>query len=97
MNLPMRESYIEKKVTEHAYRHGWLSIKLNGQHDRGKPDRVYLRDGEAVFVEFKAKGKKPTNLQKKYHERLNSFGFCVHVIDDFYEGCRIVEEGFCRA
>jgi len=47
-------------------------------------------EGRAVFIEFKAPGKKPTPLQAAWHSRLRGLGFEVHVIDtvsDFERIC----------
>jgi hypothetical protein len=82
----MRESAIEKAVTAHAKKLGWMSLKLSGAHDRGKPDRMYLRRGVAVFVEFKAPGKKPTALQMKWLHELRAEGFVTTWVDNFEDG-----------
>jgi hypothetical protein len=78
----MRESTIEKAVTAHAKKLGWMSLKLSGAHDRGKPDRMYLRRGVAVFVEFKAPGKLPTALQMKWLKDLYTEGFTTTWCDN---------------
>lgn len=78
----MRESLIEKKAVAQAKDKGWLSIKLSGAGDKGKPDRVFLKDGRAVFIEFKQKGKRPTKLQELWLERLREKGFTACVVDD---------------
>jgi hypothetical protein len=82
----MRESAIEKAVTAHAKKLGWLSLKLSGANDRGKPDRMYLRRGVAVFVEFKAPGAKPTALQMKWLSTLADQGFMVAWVDSIEDG-----------
>lgn len=87
----MRESVIEKKVTEFAKARGWMSIKLNGQHNRGKPDRMYLKEGNLIFIEFKASGQRPTKLQAKSLSELEAQGFSTHVIDSVEKG----KEVFC--
>lgn len=78
----MRESAIEKAVVASAKAAGWIALKLNGPGDKGKPDRLFLKDGRAVFVEFKAPGKRPTALQAQYMERLQAAGFPAVVVDD---------------
>lgn len=84
----MTESIIERNVTLHAKRRGWISVKLSGVHDRGKPDRMYLRRGFAVFIEFKAPGKLPTALQQKWIKDLREAGFKATWIDNFEDGKR---------
>tara|TARA_R100001198_G_scaffold92882_2_gene72774 strand:+ start:6766 stop:7029 length:264 start_codon:yes stop_codon:yes gene_type:complete len=82
----MRESTIEKKVTDYAKLKGWLSYKWVSTSNRGVPDRIYFKDGICVIVEFKATGKKPTRYQLAIHERLKSVGIHVFVIDDIEKG-----------
>jgi len=82
----MRESAIEKAVTAHAKKLGWMSLKLSGTHDRGKPDRMYLRRGVTVFVEYKAPEKLPTALQNKWIKDLREAGFKATWIDNFEDG-----------
>lgn len=78
----MRESYVEDRVCRYARARGWVSIKLAGPGDRGKPDRLFLSKGERVkFIEFKAPGKKPTVLQQRFLDQLFNLGFEVHIID----------------
>lgn len=90
----MRESTIEKEVCAYAKTQGWLVFKLNGAGDRGKPDRLFLKGGRAVFAEFKAPGKRPTALQAHYLERLRAAGFAAVVIDDVGAGYDLINRGF---
>lgn len=78
------ESSIERAVCERAFKRlGLVSIKLNGPGWRGWPDRLFvLENGRTMFIEFKAKGKKPTELQKVRHQLLRNFGHQVEVCDD---------------
>lgn len=82
----MRESHIEKKVTEHAKANGWLSFKWVSPAQRGVPDRLYFKSGKVVIVEFKAPKKKATPFQEAIHRKLLAVGFIVHVIDDIEKG-----------
>lgn len=82
----MLEKKIEKKVTEHANEKGWASFKFASPSRSGVPDRIYLRNGETIFVEFKAPGKRPRVLQQAVIELMISKGAKVHVIDDIEKG-----------
>lgn len=82
----MRESYIEKKVTEAAKANGWLSYKWVSPSQRGVPDRLYFKGGKLMIVEFKAPKKKPTPYQQAIHRRLAAVGWEVHIIDNIEEG-----------
>ena len=62
---------------------GGLCEKFTSPGRRAVPDRiVMLPGGRIVFVECKAPGKKPTELQSRDHERRRALGFEVVVIDD---------------
>lgn len=84
--LKMLERDIEKKVNKYAASLGWLVYKFVSPNRRGVPDRMYLRHGVAMFVEFKQTGKKPTALQAKEMRKLREHGFRVVVIDDVEQG-----------
>jgi hypothetical protein len=75
----MRESTIEDYLCERVKELGGRAKKMKGKND---PDRlVLLPHGEAVFVELKAPGERPTNAQAREHNRLVALGFKVYVID----------------
>ena len=57
------EKKLEKRCTDVAKAHGWWSRKFSSPSNRGVPDRVFLKDGRVVWVEFKAPGNRPTKLQ----------------------------------
>jgi len=82
----MRESTIEKAVCAYAKLKGCLVIKLAGQNQRGQPDRLFIRAGRCLFVEFKAPGKHPTALQLKWLANLNDQGMAVAWCDDIDRG-----------
>ena len=82
----MRESTIERKVSEYARSQGWLTYKFTSPSNRGVPDRIYLKEGDCFFIEFKAPNKQPTKLQKKVIKRIESQDFYVYVIDSVENG-----------
>ena len=83
----MLERDIEHKVTEIAKKHGWLSFKFVSPAQRGVPDRIFMKDGRIVFIEFKAPGKKLTDIQYYIIRRMVDFGCEVHVCDSVESGC----------
>ena len=85
----MRESKIEKKVTEFAQSLGWLAYKWKSVNQRGVPDKIYFKNGRVIIIEFKATDKEPSKKQIKVHKRLRKEGFEVYVVDDIEEGKRI--------
>jgi hypothetical protein len=76
------ESYIERKVCEWAKSVGILPIKFTPMGETGWPDRVFLYCGQAVFIEFKAPGRKARPLQLARIKQLQSYGFTVGVYDN---------------
>lgn len=77
------EKHVEIAARSVAKNRGWLFWKLTVMGFPGLPDRVILAPrGRVAFVEFKAPGKKPTELQAAWHRRLQSLGFKVYVIDN---------------
>lgn len=82
----MRESAIETKVCAYAKLKGWIVGPKAGAHSRGWPDRMFLKKGKTVFIEFKAPGEKPSPLQAHRIEKLTDAGFKAFVIDNVEEG-----------
>lgn len=82
----MRERVIEQKVCAAATANGWLAFKWQSPQNRGVPDRIFIREGRFIAVEFKAPGKRPSKLQQHVHEHLRKEGVEVHVIDSIEDG-----------
>lgn len=87
----MRESTIEKAVCAYAKLKGCLIIKLAGQNQRGQPDRLFIRAGRCLFVEFKAPGKYPTALQIKWLEQLRDHGMTSRWCDNIEQGKQLID------
>lgn len=78
----MRERNIETYLRDQVRKAGGAAMKWISPGNNGVPDRiVFLPGGRVVFVELKAPGRKPTQLQKVQHERLRALGQLVAVID----------------
>ena len=87
----MRESVIEKKVSDYATSKGWLVYKFSSPNTRAAPDKIFMRDGVVFFIEFKAPGKLPTKLQYANHKRITAHGVSVFVIDNIEKGIALVD------
>ena len=87
----MRESTIERAVCAYAKTKGCLTLKLSGQNQKGQPDRMFLRDGRVMFIEFKAPGKRPSALQSRWLERLTEHTFHAACCDDIEAGKRLID------
>jgi hypothetical protein len=82
----MKEQLIEIVVCKFAKDHGILATKLSGPNEKGRPDRMFLHQGKAAFIEFKAPGKKPTALQMKWLLDLKYRGFAATWVDNVADG-----------
>lgn len=87
----MREAIIEAAVCAYAKSKGCLTFKLSSQNQKGQPDRMILKDGRVLFVEFKATGKKLTALQTRWIERLHYHGYSTACCDDINAGKRLID------
>lgn len=78
----MRERDIEAYLRDRVKRAGGIAYKFESPGNAGVPDRLILMPGGRVsFVELKAPGRKPTQLQQMQQTRIRSLGFSVDVID----------------
>lgn len=87
------EKTIENAVCRYAAKYGIVAEKFTSPGKRSVPDRLMLVPGGKVFfIEFKAPGKKPTELQLSDHKKRRAMGFTVLVIDDVKKGKRMIDE-----
>ena len=78
----MLERDVEKALCKRVKELGGLCQKFVSPGRIGVPDRlVTLPGGVIIFVELKAKGKKPTPMQQKDHKIRRALGCDVRVID----------------
>ncbi|WP_406712189.1 VRR-NUC domain-containing protein [Trueperella pyogenes] len=77
----MRETTIEKALTQAVHMAGGLCLKFVSPGWAGAPDRLCLLAGTAVFVEVKAPGKHPRPIQTHRHHQLATQGFHTITID----------------
>jgi hypothetical protein len=78
--LPViRESAVERRAVIAAREQGWLSYKFASPACRGVPDRIFIRDGTVLFVEFKSLGGRLSPSQKVEIARIAQHGGMVHV------------------
>lgn len=79
----MLERDIERALVARVRSLGGIADKFVSPGKRSVPDRlVTLPGGRIVFVELKAPGKKPTELQMRDHEKRRALGCDVWVIDN---------------
>lgn len=89
----MLEKQIEKKVCDYAKSKHCLVYKFTSPARASVPDRLFISmTGRVWFIEFKAKGKKPTPGQAREIARLQAYGVRVFVVDDVEQGKQIIDE-----
>lgn len=74
-------SGIENTCKRWARDRGFYVRKFASPGNRSVPDDIFAKDGTVVFVEFKAPGKTPTELQEEEHKALRDAGLDVMVFD----------------
>lgn len=86
------ESKIERKTCIYAESLGIMNMKLGSPTDRGKPDRVFIfKNGQHLYIEFKAPKKKPSLQQVRFMEKLTNQGCIVAWVDDFQAAADIID------
>lgn len=79
----MGEKDTEQYLRERVKMFGGIAYKFVSPGNVGVPDRLVLfPEGRIAFVELKAPGKKPTQLQLLQQKRIKDLGFEVLVIDN---------------
>ena len=68
------EKKLEKRCTDIAKANDFYTRKWASPSSRGVPDRIFIKDGRVYFVEFKAPGNIPTNLQVHEIVLINQHG-----------------------
>ena len=85
---------VQNPVVRHARATGWLAWKMRIEGRNGCPDFLMMKNGAAIWMEFKS----PTgSLSPQQHLRikdLRDHGFEVHVVDDPEVGKRLLDEAF---
>lgn len=87
------ERTIEQELVSRVKVMGGIAPKFTSPGFAGMPDRlVLLPHGRMGFVELKAPGRKPRQLQLVRHRLLQRLGFKVYVIDEINQIDGVLEE-----
>ena len=88
----MLEKVIEAALVKRVKALGGMAEKFTSPNKRSVPDRIVtLPGGVIIFVELKAPGKLPKELQQRDHDIRRALGCDVRVIDSI-EGCNAFPE-----
>lgn len=88
----MLEKDIEARVCAYAKTKNVLAYKFTSPARMAVPDRMFISEsGRIWFCEFKRKGMKPTEAQKREHLRLQQHKVSVFVIDDVEQGKLMID------
>lgn len=90
-NSDILESKVEGESMRYAERRGWWQAKFVSPNQRGVPDRILIRAGRVIFIEFKRHGEEPTRQQLKRHREMREHGAEVFVIDTLEEAMEILK------
>ena len=88
----MRESKIERDLCKYAKNLGWYTYKWVCPGNNGVPDRIFIKKGKILFIEFKSPGKKLRDLQRNVLETLKNEGCNCYIIDDICKGRHLIDE-----
>jgi len=84
------ERTTEKSFTQFCVSLGIACPKLRLATESAWPDRTLLYKGQAMFLELKRGGERPTPLQMHQLDTLTRFGFNARWSDDFEQMKAIV-------
>jgi hypothetical protein len=87
------EKSIEKTVVGLAEQAGYFVRKVQWPGINGAPDRVFIRGGVHIWIEFKDRGKTQTGLallQGRNRKAMAEAGVEVHVVDSVRKACAIL-------
>lgn len=87
----IRESKIETDIVNYAKSLQFLVFKFVSPQQRGVPDRIFIKSGVVLFIEFKRPGGKLTKLQEYQRDKLIKNGMIVRKIDNINEGKQLID------
>lgn len=77
----LAEKAVENKSCDTARAHGWLPRKYKSPARRAAPDRMFIKEGRVVFIEYKRVGKVPTPQQRLEAAKMLDHGAEVYWTD----------------
>lgn len=84
------EKGVEMPVVRRAEKAGYFVRKVQWPGRIGAPDRVFIKDGRVVWIEFKDAGKRPRKSQELEHDRMKAAGAEIYWCDNVLEALQIL-------
>lgn len=88
------ENVTEKRVVKLAEADGWFVRKVQFQGRRGAQDRVFVKMGRTVWIEFKKRGAEAQALQSGNMAEMKAHGAECYVVDSIGKACAILNIPF---
>lgn len=81
----MLESRLKEIITKKLTKEGWLVISLIQTSFNGIPDKMVIRQGRVVFLEFKRPGINTMDPVQEYRrEQFQAAGVEVYLVNDIH-------------
>lgn len=88
--MARNEKKIERDTVRVAELDGWYVKKITTPGRRGSFDRLFIKGGKHIWIEFKDPDGEPSELQIKEHAKLIAHGAEAHFCDNYQEGKTIL-------
>ena len=72
--LKLSEKKVEKKSCDIARANGWFTRKYKSPARKGVQDRIFIKEGRVIFIEYKRAGNCPTDLQCDEAQQMKEHG-----------------------
>lgn len=92
-----RESSIEREFVRAARQNGWKVVKFNTCSENGWPDRLCIKRGVHVYLEFKRVGEEPEIHQYAKLAELKRLGCNVGWFDNVNAAMAFLRHSFLHS
>ena len=86
------ERDLESAVVRFARGRLWYTRKYRTAGRRAAPDRIFIRGGKVLFIEFKRLGNVPTKQQRDEIGLLLAVGADVVWVDSYEDACAVLKD-----
>ena len=91
----MEKVFERDQCVNHAEKHGWYVRKVRAVGTTGFPDRLFIKEGVVIFIEFKDPGSGNTASKRQELEmrKLRRAGVEAYVCDNWNRFLEILNHG----